>query len=216
MVAARSSPAPHSPVERRGALRHAVEVAGVLVGGDEEAQRVLLVDLSERGCQIIRPARLTGGAAVRLSFAGFAPFDATVIWTSTRTAGLRFDYPAHPALIARVAAACDVKDRMRPLLAPALVRREVRERLWHLHLPATLRLASEGAALPATLHDLSTKGCRVASAITVLPGTNVLVTVGGHGALAGTARWSADGEVGIAFADPLSPAAVEAIARSSG
>lgn len=214
MTAAQRSPRPDA--ERRGVLRHAVEVEGVLSLAADTPVKVLLTDISEHGCQIVRPPEVVGGEAMALSFAGFAPFHATVVWTSAEAAGLRFEYRAHAALIAQVVAAANGRRRGKRLLAPDLVRRAERERLWHLRLPVRFRIgAATGAAIPldGVLSDLSTEGCRITAKVSPLPGAEIAIVLDGRPALAGQVRWVVDRAIGVRFAEPLSPAAVQDIAQ---
>lgn len=205
--------------DRRGALRHPVAVEGALSSAANERRPVLLTDISERGCQIARPPELIGGEQIHLSFAGFAPFGATVVWTSATAAGLQFDYPAHPALIRQVVAAARGRRRSKRLLAPELVRREERERLWHLRLQVTFQVgtATAGAAppIPATLSDLSTEGCRLVADATPLPDAPVLVAIPGRAPIAGQVRWRVGDALGVQFAEPLSSELVAALAEQA-
>ena len=218
MTAMRSMPTPAASAERRGALRHPVEVEGVLSSVADERRPVVLTDISERGCQIARPPELIGGEQISLSFAGFAPFGATVVWTSAEAAGLQFDYPAHPALIRQVVAAARGRRRSKRLLAPELVRREERERLWHLRLPVTFQVGGAGLGappIPAILSDLSTEGCRLVGDATPLPDAIVLVAIPGRPVIAGQVRWRVHDALGVQFAEPLSSELVAAIAEQA-
>ena len=211
-------PLDHPAADRRGALRHPVRVEGVVSGSTAERTSVFVTDISEHGCRIARPAVLTRDTSITLSFGGFAPFGATVVWTSPKAAGLRFDHPVHAALIAQVVSAAKGRKRAKRLLSPGLVRREERERVWHLKLP----VGFEDVAAPATdrpvlegeLCDLSTDGCRITSAIAVLPGTGLLLAIANRSPILGIVRWSQDGAIGVEFGQPLSPATVRDLARS--
>lgn len=187
-------------------------------GAGDEPTSVVLTDISEQGCRIVRPAVLTRDTSITLSVGGFAPFGATVVWTSPKEAGLRFDSPVHAALIAQIVSAAKGRKRAKRLLSPGLVRREERERVWHLKLP----VGFEDAAAPtATRHrlrgelcDLSTDGCRIVSDVAVLPGTGLLLTIAHHPPILGIVRWSEGEAIGVEFGQPLSPGGVEGLARS--
>lgn len=175
---------------------------------------VVLTDISEHGCQIMRPIELTGGESIRLSFAGFAPFDATVVWTSAKAAGLRFDYPAHAALIRQVVAAARGRKRPPRLLAPELIRREERERLWHLRLPVAIGVGPAGAtSIAGVLSDLSTEGCRIVAEATPLPDAVISIALEGRPAIAGQVRWCVAGAMGVQFAESLAPAVIAELSR---
>ena len=215
MSARSRQPEPVAPVDRRGALRHPVEVVGVLSTPTVPQLTVVLTDISEQGCQIVRPPELAGGEAIALSFAGFAPFDATVVWTSAAAAGLRFDYPAHKALIAQVVAAAKGRRRARRPLAPELVRREERERLWHLRLPVRIAIGDqEGpAGIVGVLSDLSTQGCRIVAEATPLPDAAIRIELEGHAPIRAQVRWCVNAAVGVQFAEPLAPEIIADLAE---
>jgi hypothetical protein len=216
MAVRRSQSEPLAPAERRGALRHPVQVEGALERDGAPGRPVLITDISERGCQIVRLPELVGGEAIRLSFGGFAPFHATVVWTSAEAAGLRFDYPAHAALIGQIVAAAKGRKRNKRLLAPELVRRQEREQLWHLRLLVTYQVEAQGGpAIPAMLSDLSTDGCRLVAAVTPLPDASLLITVPGRQPIEGRVRWCVANAVGVAFAEPLPSTSVAAIAEQA-
>lgn len=208
----------HPAADRRGALRHPVRVEGVVSGATDARTLVVVTDISEHGCRILRPAALTGDASITLSFGGFAPFGATVVWTSPKAAGLRFDHPVHAALIAQVVSAAKGRKRAKRLLSPGLVRREERERVWHLNLPVRFEDAAAPAVerrlLKGELCDLSTDGCRIVSDVPVLPGTGLLLTIADRAPILGIVRWSEGDAIGVEFGQPLSPAGVEGLARS--
>lgn len=215
MAASRRPLNPTADVDRRGALRHPVKIAGSLSSSSQTPITVELTDISDLGCQIVRPAELTRDTTLCLSFGGFTFFDAIVVWTSPKAAGLRFEQPMHPALIAQVVAAAAGRRPRRRLLAPDLVRREERKRLWHLDLPALCQIGVRPTTQPNTfrakLSDLSTEGCRIISGIELSQGTVLLVTIGERWPLLGIVRWSEDDAIGLQFCDVLPSGTVESI-----
>ena len=202
---------PHS--DRRGALRHPVTVPGVVSHPGRADVMVTVIDISDSGAQIERTAEFATGALIQLSFAGFAPVNAAIMWTSPKAYGLQFDSPIHQALVERVVQIGRGRRRSPLLLTPSLVRRAERERLWHVSLAVHLEDPAGARPFAGMLSDLSVEGCRVASAIAVLPGCALTLTVPGLEPLAATARWCADGVIGLEFSQPLDPALVERIAR---
>jgi hypothetical protein len=200
--------------DRRGALRHPVKVPGTVSHPGLADVTVTLTDISDTGCQIERVATFDKGGLIRLSFAGFAPVDAAIMWSSPRAYGLQFDAPIHPALVDKVVQIGRGRRRSPRLLTPALVRREERERLWHVSLAVHVEDAA-GTALPfeGTLSDLSVEGCRIASAVAVLPGCGLTLTLPGIAVLNGTVRWCSDGAIGLEFGHPLEATLVQAIAQ---
>lgn len=208
------APLPASLAERRGVLRHPVQVAGIISCSAGPAITVTLTDISEHGCQIERSADLPKGATIGLSFAGFAPVDATVVWSSPRAHGLHFDQPLHHALVERVVQVGRGRRRSPRLLTPGLVRRQERERQWHVSLAVQLEdQAGPARSFAGILSDLSMEGCRIASAVAVLPGAALTVALPGHPPLAAIACWCQNGAIGLKFAQALDAAAVEQIAR---
>lgn len=206
--------APTTAPDRRGALRHPVTVPGTVSHPGREDITVTLLDISETGAQIERNTELAQGALIRLAFAGFAPVDASIVWSSPRAYGLQFDGPIHHALVERVVQIGRGRRRSPRLLTPALVRREERERLWHVSLAVHLTdQGGIGKPFAGMLSDLSVEGCRVASAVAVLPGCTLTLTLPGVAVLNGTVRWCNDGALGLEFAHPLEPALVQAIAQ---
>lgn len=204
--------------DRRGALRHPVRVKGVVSGATDERTSVVVTDISEHGCQIVRPAGMTGGTSLTLGFGGFAPFGATVVWTSPKAAGLRFGHPVHAALIEQVVLAAKGRKRAKRLLSPGLVRREERERVWHLKLPVAFEDAAAPTAdrrtLKGELCDLSSDGCRIVPDIAVLPGMGLLLTIASHPPILGIVRWCHDNAIGVEFGQPLSRGSIDGLARS--
>lgn len=216
MPAARPARDPRFAAERRGFLRHPVQMTGVLTVPTAAPVEVVVIDISEQGCQIVRPDWLRRDTAIRLSFGGFTPFDATVRWTAPGAAGLRFDQTLHPALITQVVSAARGRKRTRRMLSQGLIRREERERTWHLDVPAAFEDAAAPAAdravLTGVLSDLSVDGCRIASAVAVLPGTALLIRLGEHQPMLAVVRWCQGGAIGCEFGEPLPPGVVEGLA----
>jgi hypothetical protein len=209
-----AAPAPLPAPDRRGALRHPVTVPGTVSYPGREDVVVTLVDISDSGAQIERNAEFAHGALIRLAFAGFAPVDAAIVWSSPRAYGLQFDAPIHRALVDRVVQIGRGRRRSPRLLTPALVRREERERLWHVSLAVHLE-DRDSVAQPfeGTLSDLSVEGCRITSAVAVLPGCTLTLRLPGVAVLTGEVRWCSDGALGLEFTHPLDPALVEGIAQ---
>ena len=69
--------------------------------------KVELFDLSASGCCLSPPVRLEAGDVVSLRFPGLAAVHGAVAWAQGWRAGIVFDRPFHPAVLA------DVADRLR-------------------------------------------------------------------------------------------------------
>lgn len=60
---------------------------------------IRVLDISLSGCRLWAGFRLKPGRRARLKIDGFAPFDATIIWSEDWYAALRFDHPLHLAVL---------------------------------------------------------------------------------------------------------------------
>ena len=60
---------------------------------------VRIVDLSLTGCRLWAGFRLKPGRAAKIAVEGFAPFDATIMWSENWYAALRFRHPLHSAVL---------------------------------------------------------------------------------------------------------------------
>lgn len=101
--------APHGPGaaasarELRRFIRRNIRAEGVLRYA-RARHAVTLEDLSEQGCQFRLPiqAGLPVGATVTISIAGLTPFVATVRWYRGGWAGVEFDLPVYPPVLAHL------------------------------------------------------------------------------------------------------------------
>lgn len=87
--------------DRRRYLRHATALAGGLAANLKTSIAVTITDLSVGGCGIVLDAELVVGARVWIRLPGLENRPARVIWTNGERAGLAFDQPLHPAVLAR-------------------------------------------------------------------------------------------------------------------
>ena len=174
----------------------------------------MITDISENGCQLARNLEIAPGSVIALSFGGYVPVEAVVMWTSPAAFGLCFDAPLHSAVVAQVVSAGQGRRRARKLTS-GLVRREEREKLWHLALPVSLTVAADtGSSLSIVgeLRDLSVEGCRINTDVAMLPGTEIAVSLAGPEPVRGSVRWYEAGGAGIRFDEPLPPPMIERIA----
>jgi hypothetical protein len=88
--------------DRRRYLRHSVQVGGGLSANIRPSLPVMVTDLSAGGCGIEHDFDLEPGARVWLKLAGLENLPARVAWIADRKAGLSFDNPLHPAVVAHV------------------------------------------------------------------------------------------------------------------
>lgn len=105
--------------ERRNSQRTTTEVQATCRMGGRE-RRAIVYDVSSDGCM----AEISGGSAsaggfVRVMFSCGIPAAGRVLWTDGSTAGIKFDHPLHPAVVAHLgfefdgAAMSSVKHRHR-------------------------------------------------------------------------------------------------------
>jgi hypothetical protein len=87
--------------DRRRYLRHATALAGGLAANLKTSIGVTITDLSVGGCGIALDVELDKGARVWIRLPGLENRPARVIWTAHERAGLAFDQPLHPAVVAR-------------------------------------------------------------------------------------------------------------------
>jgi hypothetical protein len=90
--------------DRRRYVRHEVRLGSGLSANIRPSLQVLVVDLSAGGCGIELSIHLEEGARVWLKLPGMESLPARVAWTEDGRAGLAFDHPLHPAVVAHVAA----------------------------------------------------------------------------------------------------------------
>ena len=205
--------------DRRGALRHPVQVDSVVSTATAVHRSVTLIDISEHGCQIARPDDLENGTLLSLSFGGFAPFDATVVWTSPDTAGLRFDQPIHAALVASVVAAAKGRRRAKAMLPGALIRRAGRVQPADTGCAVSFEIVAPGQAwdraFAGTLRDLTVDGCQLTSEVALLVGTQLKLIMGDRPAIAAVVRWCEQDAIGVLFLRPLPENTVDDILRGT-
>ncbi len=60
---------------------------------------IRVLDISVSGCRIWAGFRLKPGGRAKLTIEGFAPFEATVVWSENWFAALRFAHPLHLSVL---------------------------------------------------------------------------------------------------------------------
>lgn len=92
-----------SGCELRRFIRHNIKAMGTLRYA-RASYKVTLEDLSEQGCQFRLPlqAGLPVGATVAISIEGLSAFVATVRWYRNGWAGVEFDLPVYPPVLAHL------------------------------------------------------------------------------------------------------------------
>lgn len=211
---------PEDPyADRRGALRHPVQVDSIVSTPTAVHRSVTLIDISQHGCQICRPVDLENGTTLSLSFGGFAPFEATVVWTSPSTAGLRFEQAIHPALVESVVAAAKGRRRSKSLLPGALIRRADRTQPTYSSCEVRFEIDADVASMDhiftGNLRDLTVDGCQLSSDVALLSGTRLKLTICDTPRLAGLVRWCENDSIGVLFLNPMPEKTVDEILRSS-
>jgi hypothetical protein len=207
---------PANDLDRRGALRHAVDIVGHVIGPGIDSIAVSLTDVSEQGCRIAQSDWLGDASLVTITLDGFASFDCTVAWTSSDATGLRFDEKLHPAVIRQIVAMGQGRKRPPRLLDAGIVRRDEADRRWRVSRDVLVDRHAAGPRperLAARLFDLSSAGCRIDSDARLAPGGDVTVWIDGLDPVAATVSWSDKMAAGLTFAVPIAVGVVERIAN---
>lgn len=89
--------------DRRRYLRQQTQFGAGLSANIRPTDEVAVVDLSVGGCGIRTSIELERGARVWIRLPGLEAAPARVAWCGEGRAGLHFDHPLHPAVVARFA-----------------------------------------------------------------------------------------------------------------
>lgn len=85
--------------EHRQFRRRPVNLAAMLEGAGTSLQRVLIRDLSEKGCRVYAEAPIEKGSILMVQLPGMEVLRATVVWSDGNEAGCVFENEFHPAAI---------------------------------------------------------------------------------------------------------------------
>lgn len=88
--------------DRRRYLRQPANIGAGLSANIRPSTEVIVTDLSPGGCGVRTEWELETGARVWIRFPGLESAPARVAWAEGRQAGLCFDHPFHPAVVARL------------------------------------------------------------------------------------------------------------------
>lgn len=91
---------------RRRYIRHPVQIGAGLSANIRPSSPVAVTDISCGGCGIETESLLNADDKVWLRLAGFEAWPCKVVWAEDGRAGLSFDHPLHPAVVAHIAGAC--------------------------------------------------------------------------------------------------------------
>lgn len=91
--------------DRRRYLRHSTHFGAGLAANIRPSSKVTVTDLSVGGCGIRTDLHLEPGTRVWIRLPGLESVPARVAWSDSGAAGLAFDLPFHPAVVARFAGA---------------------------------------------------------------------------------------------------------------
>jgi hypothetical protein len=89
--------------DRRRYVRHPTNIGAGLSANIRPSTNVTITDLSVAGCCLTTDWALEAGARVWIRLPGLESAPARVAWCEDRRAGLAFDHPLHPAVVARFA-----------------------------------------------------------------------------------------------------------------
>lgn len=87
--------------DRRRYLRHATQFGAGLAANIRPSSQVTVTDLSVGGCGIRTELDFEPGARVWIRLPGLENVPARIVWSVSGAAGLAFDLPFHPAVVAR-------------------------------------------------------------------------------------------------------------------
>ena len=88
--------------EHRQFRRRPVNLAAMLEGAGTSMQRVLIRDLSERGCRVYAEAPIEKGSILMLQLPGMEVLRATVVWSDGNETGCAFENEFHSGAIDQV------------------------------------------------------------------------------------------------------------------
>jgi hypothetical protein len=87
---------------RRRYVRHPVQIGAGLSANIRPSTPVAVTDLSCGGCGIETESVLNPTDKVWLKLPGFEAWPCKVVWAEDGRAGLSFDHPLHPAVVAHI------------------------------------------------------------------------------------------------------------------
>lgn len=87
--------------DRRRYMRHQTSFGAGLSANIRPSSTVTVTDLSVGGCCVRTDLTLEPGGRVWIRLPGLESAPARVAWCDGERAGLRFDHPFHPAVVAR-------------------------------------------------------------------------------------------------------------------
>jgi hypothetical protein len=87
--------------DRRRHFRHSTNIGAGLSANIRPSTAVTVTDLTVAGCGIRTEWELEPGARVWIRLPGLESAPARVAWSEGTQAGLSFDQPFHPAVVAR-------------------------------------------------------------------------------------------------------------------
>lgn len=89
--------------DRRRYMRHTTNIGAGLSANIRPSTAVTVTDLSVGGCCVCTDLALEAGARVWIRLPGLESAPARIVWCDGARAGLSFDHPFHPAVVARYA-----------------------------------------------------------------------------------------------------------------
>jgi hypothetical protein len=88
--------------DRRRYSRHTVQIGGGLSANIRPSLPIQVTDLSVGGCGIEHGNHLEAGTRVWIKLPGLESLPARIAWAVDGRAGLAFDNPLHPAVVAHL------------------------------------------------------------------------------------------------------------------
>lgn len=208
---------PYSGPERRQAPRSPANTPVTVRETGRRRLPALLASLSPFGCSLTGVSVKPRHDVVWIRLPGIESQPARCVWRVPGAAGFAFEHALHPAVAARFysqgaapQAANDQPVRAREPESYADRMRAVRRRMAQVvdqrreerfAPPARATLGFRLGGAPATLHDVSASGIKVAGELSAPVGGEVKVAFAGYPEMAGRIAWVRDGATGVRLPD---------------
>lgn len=195
----RPQPPVPEPVERRIAPRKQTALsASVVTGGRTHSGQIR--NISTTGLTLVfdSPPPLFKGAQLVVCAGTLAPFTGSIRWIAGHECGMAFNSALAEEVIEDTSALFDPGKRVRPSRA-------------RIYLAAIVR--GPGFDRKVTIENISTGGVGLATGLSLLVGTGILIDIEGIMPIGGYVRWSQAGRCGMMFNKLLPITAGEEIAR---
>ncbi|MDO6413004.1 PilZ domain-containing protein [Sphingomonas sp. BIUV-7] len=174
--------------ERRRAMRHTTVFQVAKLCTDRSEELCILRDISDTGLRAEVYCKMEPGEHVVLEMRTGHRVAGTIIWSREPSIGVRFDKEIS---VPEVLAHCSFDDRLGRIRPP------------RIDVAMSALLLSGRQLIDIAIRNISQAGLKVASAETLLAGSEVTVRLQGIGQRGAKVRWYRDGEAGLQLLAPL-------------